>query len=73
MRNSDRLDVVRSLACVVALLAACSSLFVAAFLAATIVPLPSEAGLAALSARVKAAFDPSDILNRGRLARVSAG
>ncbi len=32
------------------LLAACSSLFVAAFLAATIVPLPSEAGLAALLA-----------------------
>jgi glycolate oxidase FAD binding subunit len=30
---------------------------------------PLEAGLAALSARVKAAFDPSDVLNRGRLAR----
>ncbi|BBK33371.1 membrane protein YqaA with SNARE-associated domain [Stella humosa] len=32
------------------LLAACSSLFLAAFLAATILPLPSEAGLAALLA-----------------------
>jgi glycolate oxidase FAD binding subunit len=31
---------------------------------------PLEAGLAALSARVKASFDPSDILNRGRLSRV---
>jgi glycolate oxidase FAD binding subunit len=33
---------------------------------------PLEAGLAALSARVKASFDPSDILNRGRLARMVA-
>ena len=32
------------------ILAACSSLFLAAFLAATILPLPSEAGLAALLA-----------------------
>jgi len=32
---------------------------------------PLEAGVAALTARVKASFDPSDILNRGRLARVA--
>jgi glycolate oxidase FAD binding subunit len=32
---------------------------------------PLEAGIAALTARVKASFDPSDILNRGRLARVA--
>jgi glycolate oxidase FAD binding subunit len=32
---------------------------------------PLEAGVAALTARVKASFDPSDILNRGRLTRVS--
>jgi glycolate oxidase FAD binding subunit len=31
---------------------------------------PLEAGVAALTARVKASFDPSDILNRGRLTRV---
>jgi glycolate oxidase FAD binding subunit len=34
---------------------------------------PLEAGIAALTARVKASFDPSDILNRGRLSRVAAG
>jgi glycolate oxidase FAD binding subunit len=33
---------------------------------------PLDAGIAALSKRVKASFDPSDILNRGRLARVIA-
>jgi glycolate oxidase FAD binding subunit len=33
---------------------------------------PLEASLAALSARVKASFDPSDLLNRGRLSRVIA-
>jgi glycolate oxidase FAD binding subunit len=33
---------------------------------------PLEAGVAALSARVKASFDPSDILNRGRLLRAIA-
>jgi glycolate oxidase FAD binding subunit len=32
---------------------------------------PLDAGLAALSARVKASFDPSDILNRGRLQRMA--
>jgi glycolate oxidase FAD binding subunit len=32
---------------------------------------PLDAGVAALTARVKASFDPSDILNRGRLARVN--
>jgi glycolate oxidase FAD binding subunit len=32
---------------------------------------PLEAGVAALTARVKASFDPSDILNRGRLSRVA--
>lgn len=31
---------------------------------------PPEAGIAALNARVKAAFDPSDLLNRGRLSRM---
>ncbi len=30
---------------------------------------PLDAGVAALTARVKASFDPSDILNRGRLSR----
>ncbi len=30
---------------------------------------PLDAGIAALTARVKASFDPSDILNRGRLSR----
>jgi len=33
---------------------------------------PLEAGVAALTARVKASFDPSDLFNRGRLARVAA-
>jgi glycolate oxidase FAD binding subunit len=33
---------------------------------------PLEAGVAALTARVKASFDPSDIFNRGRLSRVAA-
>jgi glycolate oxidase FAD binding subunit len=33
---------------------------------------PLEAGVAALTARVKASFDPSDILNRGRRARAVA-
>jgi glycolate oxidase FAD binding subunit len=33
---------------------------------------PLDAGIAALTARVKASFDPSDILNRGRLSRVVA-
>lgn len=33
---------------------------------------PLGAGIAALTARVKASFDPSDILNRGRLSRVAA-
>jgi glycolate oxidase FAD binding subunit len=33
---------------------------------------PAEAAIASLSQRVKAAFDPSDILNRGRLARIAA-
>lgn len=33
---------------------------------------PLDAGVAALSARVKASFDPSDILNRGRLLRAVA-
>ena len=33
---------------------------------------PLDAGMAALTARVKASFDPSDILNRGRLLRVIA-
>ena len=32
---------------------------------------PLDAGLTALSARVKASFDPSDILNRGRLQRMA--
>jgi glycolate oxidase FAD binding subunit len=32
---------------------------------------PLDAGLAALTARVKASFDPSDIFNRGRLARMA--
>jgi glycolate oxidase FAD binding subunit len=33
---------------------------------------PLEPALAALSSRVKASFDPADIFNRGRLARVNA-
>ncbi|WP_207749068.1 hypothetical protein, partial [Clostridioides difficile] len=33
---------------------------------------PQSAGLTALSQRLKASFDPDDILNRGRMAR-SAG
>jgi glycolate oxidase FAD binding subunit len=33
---------------------------------------PLDAGIAALTARVKASFDPSDILNRGRLSRMIA-
>jgi glycolate oxidase FAD binding subunit len=31
-----------------------------------------ETGVAALTARVKASFDPSDILNRGRRIRAAA-
>ncbi len=33
---------------------------------------PLDAGVAALTARVKASFDPSDLFNRGRLQRVGA-
>jgi glycolate oxidase FAD binding subunit len=33
---------------------------------------PLDVGLAALTARVKASFDPADIFNRGRLSRVAA-
>ncbi|ETR78503.1 2-hydroxy-acid oxidase [Afipia sp. P52-10] len=33
---------------------------------------PLDAGVAALTARVKAAFDPSDVFNRGRLTRAGA-
>lgn len=33
---------------------------------------PLDAGVAALTARVKAAFDPSDLFNRGRLQRMGA-
>lgn len=43
----------------------------AAVRTATDVFHPLDAGLAALSARVKASFDPSDILNRGRLQRMA--
>ena len=33
---------------------------------------PLDGGLAALTSRVKASFDPSDLFNRGRLSRVAA-